>query len=239
MGRIPRWRWWLASLLTGRRSWSGYTLSSYPAGTPWWKRWFYTFKPPPAPPIRPFVRQPWMSPPDDELGVAVPMQRRVASGAQAVIVLTDCVAYTSGFFLGVGIRKKHEPEPVRFPGARGFSPPRPSDEMSLEVGVRFSDGRETARAGPGQSDAVSSWYRAWSEGQDPQAPDGPIIAMGSGGGGGKRWDMRYWVWPLPPDGPVTITCNWPAGGIPGGAVEVDGSAIRRAGRSSENLWSDA
>jgi hypothetical protein len=51
--------------------------------------------------------------------------------------------------------------------------------------------------------------------------------------------MRYWVWPLPPDGPVTITCNWPAGGIPGGVVEVDGSAIRRAGRSSENLWSDA
>lgn len=173
-----------------------------------------------------------MSSPDDELGVAVPMQHKLATGAEAVIVVTDCVAFTTGFTLRVGIRKKHEPEPMRFPTAQ------PSDEMSLEVGVRFSDGRETARAGTGPNDAVSSWYRAWSEGKDPPAPPGPIIGMGGGGGGGKRWDMHYWVWPLPPDGPMTITCRWPVGGISGGTVEVDGSAIRRAGLTSEKLWTD-
>jgi hypothetical protein len=173
-----------------------------------------------------------MSSPDDELGVAVPMQHKVASSAEAIVVLTDCVAFTTGFSLGVGIRKKHEPPPMPFPRAR------PSDEMSLEVGVRFSDGRETARAGHGPSEALGSWYRDWSEGKDPPAPIGPIIGMGGWGGGSKRWDMRYWVWPLPPDGPMTITCRWPAGGVPNGAVEVDGSAIRRAGLSSEKLWSE-
>lgn len=239
MERIPRWRWWLASLLTGRRSWNAYAYL-YPAGTPWWKRWWYRFKPPPGPPVRPFQRQEWMSPPEDELGVPVPMRHKVASSPEAVVVLTDCVAFTTGFYLGVGIRKRHEPKPVRFVGVRGLPPPRPSqpDEMSIEVGVRFSDGRETSRSRRGPADEVSSWYRAWSEGLDPPAPAGPIVSMGSGGGGGRQWDMRYWVWPLPSDGPMTVTCQWPTGSVPGGAVEVDGSAIKRAGLSSEKLWSD-
>jgi hypothetical protein len=180
-----------------------------------------------------------MGPPDDELGVAVPMQHRIASGEEAVVVLTACVAYTSGFSLGIGIRKKREPEPVRFPAAGGFPPPRPSepDEMSLEIGIRFSDGRETDRFGRGLSDEVTSWYRAWHEGQNPPTPAGPIIGPGGGGGGGRRWDMTYWIYPLPPDGPMTITCRWPAGGVPEGAVEVDGTAIRGAGLNSEELWS--
>lgn len=176
MQRMPRWRMWLANRLMGRRSgWSGYArLVSYPPNTPRWKRWWYVFKPPPAPPYRPVPRQPWMGPPDDELGVAVPMQLKVASSAEAVVVLTDCVAYTTGFSLGVGIRKKQEPEPIRFPQ------PRPSDEMSLEVGVRFSDGRDTARSGHGLSDEVSAWYRAWAEGQDPPMPTNPVIGMAGG-----------------------------------------------------------
>jgi hypothetical protein len=221
----------------GRRSWV--RLVSYPPDMPRWKRWWYRFKPPPAPPFRPVPRQPWMGPPDDELGVAVPMRHTVTSDAQAVVVLTDCVAFTTGFNLGVGIRKKHEPEPMRFPAVRGFSPPRAEpDEMTIEVSIQFSDGRETARSGHGLSDEVSAWYRAWAEGQDPPVPASPLIGMGGGGGGGKHWDMRYWVWPLPPDGPMSISCRWPAGGVPDGAVEVDGSAIRRAGLSSEKLWSD-
>src|SRR5260370_26830229 len=105
-----------------------------PADPPGWKGCWSRLRPPPAPSYRPFSRQPWMSSPDDELGVAVPMQHKLASSAEAVVVITDCVAYTTGFTLRVGIRKKHEPEPVRFPT------PQPSDEMSLEVGVRFSDG---------------------------------------------------------------------------------------------------
>ncbi len=236
MNTIPRWRVWLANALMGRRSWM--RLVSYAPNTPRWKRWWYRFKPPPAPPMRPVQRQPWMSAPDDELGVAVPMQHKVAVGADAVIVLTECVAYTTGFLLGVGIRKRREPEPIQLPARRGFAPPGPSDEMSIEVGIRFSDGRETAKSGPGPSDAVSSWWREWSEGKDPPPPAGPIVGMGGGGGGGRRWEMDYWVWPLPPDGPMTVTCDWPAGGVPKGEVSLDGAAIRRAGLNSEKLWSD-
>jgi len=38
-----------------------------------------------------------------------------------------------------------------------------------------------------------------------------------------------WTWPLPPDGPLELVCEWPAGGIPVTAIELDGTAIRAAG----------
>lgn len=173
-----------------------------------------------------------MGPPDDELGVTVPIRHQVASGDEAVLLVTDCVAYTTGFSLGLAIRKKHEPEPRQLP-ATG-----PSDEMALDLGIRFSDGREARMSGRGQSSPVIDWYRAWQEGQDLPTPPGPIIGPSSGGGGGRRWDMNYWIYPLPTEGPMTITCRWPVGGVPGGDVEVDGALIRRSGLSSDKLWSD-
>jgi hypothetical protein len=48
--------------------------------------------------------------------------------------------------------------------------------------------------------------------------------------------MQYWIWPLPRDGPVTISCEWPAGGIPFASQEFDGGAIGIAGESNTRLW---
>lgn len=225
MNRTAGWRWWLASALMGRRPLAMRAVF-VPVGTPAWKRWWYRFRPPtgyaPLPGSRPPVPT-WPEIPDDELGVAVPMQHVVASGDEAAVVLSSCVAYTTGFQLGVGIRKKRAPEPIRYPPGPRHAPP----EMSLDVGVRFSDGRESTSAGWGRGPTL----------KDPE-PAGPVIGRRSGGGGGRHWDMNYWVWPLPPGGPLTITCHWPAGGVPDGSVEVDGSAIREAGGRSQKLWSD-
>jgi len=77
-----------------------------------------------------------MSPPEDELGVPVPVQQVLTAGDEAVVVLSSCVAYTSGFQLGIAIRKKHEPPPLSNPRLHREMP-----EMRLDVGVRFADGR--------------------------------------------------------------------------------------------------
>jgi hypothetical protein len=29
----------------------------------------------------------------------------------------------------------------------------------------------------------------------------------------RRFDLSYWVWRLPPPGPITFACHWPACGI--------------------------
>jgi len=84
---------------------------------------------------------------------------------------------------------------------------------------------------------MSSYYEAFYEGRELPQPSGPLVQPQRGGGGGKRYDQTYWCWPLPPDGPITITVQWPAAGIALTTVEIDASAIRRAGLSSQNLWS--
>jgi hypothetical protein len=81
-----------------------------------------------------------------------------------------------------------------------------------------------------------AYYAAWREGRQPEVPPGPIIAHGSGGGGGKRWDWQYWVWPLPPEGPLTISCEWRAGGVPMSTIDLDGGAIHTAGGANKKFW---
>jgi hypothetical protein len=174
--------------------------------------------------------------PDDEIGVAVPMRRVLAATPDVVIAVTECVAYSTGFQLGIGIRRKLDLEPRIF-GMRGMQPRPPEPvEMTLELGVGFSDGRSSEHRGHRPSSVTMDYYRTIQEGGQPELPAGPVISGWNGGGGGKRWDMQYWIWPLPPDGPMTISCEWPAGGIPYASQEFDGRAIRMAGESNTRLW---
>ncbi len=90
--------------------------------------------------------------------------------------------------------------------------------------------------GTGPSRALMDYYREWSEGNDPPEPPGPVIGSMSGGGGGKHWDFNFFVWPLPPDGPVMVTCRWPARGLQTAGKELHGTAIRAAGLRSKGVW---
>ena len=181
---------------------------------------------PPGPP-------PWAGPPESELGVAVPLRTVLARQPGLVIALTDCVAYSNGFNFGIAIRSANELDHRSF----GFGPPSEADRAGrFEVRVRFADGRESTVTGHGPNPAVMAYYLAWQEGRELEVPAGPIIGQFGGGGGGKRMDFQYWVWPLPPDGPLSISCEWPKGGVASSWTEVDGDAIRDAGSTSTSVW---
>ncbi len=63
--------------------------------------------------------------------------------------------------------------------------------------------------------------------------------MQRGGGGGERaWDMRFWLWPLPPPGLLAFVAEWPLGGIALTRVEVDADPIVQAAAEAETLWPD-
>src|SRR5438093_1255431 len=55
-----------------------------------------------------------------------------------------------------------------------------------------------------------AYLHATRKGKDQAGAGRPIIGQQGGGGGGHPWDFHYFIWPLPPDGQVTITCKWPA-----------------------------
>lgn len=49
-------------------------------------------------------------------------------------------------------------------------------------------------------------------------------------------DEHYWVWPLPPPGPIDFVCGWPAMGIGATQVALDAGPIRDAATRSVELW---
>ena len=54
--------------------------------------------------------------------------------------------------------------------------------------------------------------------------------------GADSWEMEYWMWPLPTDGPLTFVADWPALGIHESSASVDGSALRQAATEAETVW---
>ena len=67
-------------------------------------------------------------------------------------------------------------------------------------------------------------------------PKGPVLEGGGGGGIGQRYDLYYWVWPLPPPGRLAFVCEWPALGIPLSRYEIDSALIRDAAARDAPLW---
>jgi hypothetical protein len=202
---------------------------------PFWRRWRYMFRPPPPLPADRVALSPppWAGPPESELGVAVPARTVLASQPSIVIALTECVAYSNGFTVGIALRSMHFLDH----GSVGFGPPmeRP-DDSALQIAIKFGDGREGAASGHGPNAEVMAYYKAWRDDIEPERPAGPVVSHRKGGGGGKVWDFEYWVWPLPPDGPLTVSCEWRSEGVAKTSKELDGTAIRLAGNTSKNLW---
>lgn len=178
-------------------------------------------------------RPQWSGPPEDEVGVAVAVRTVLISQPRMFIAVTDCVAYSNGFALSVAMRSKDEIPPHQM----GFGGPykEPDRGAGIQIGVRFSDGGETSE-GQTPSPALMNYYREWSEGKDPELPAGPVIVSSGGGGGGSTWNYTYFISPLPPDGPVMITCKWPARGLHAAGKSINGTAIRAAGQKSKSVW---
>lgn len=105
---------------------------------------------------------------------------------------------------------------------RGGSVPPPDD--LLRFGILYPDG--------------SKWTNlSWAFPGPEEEPVGPVVIGRGGSGGGDSWEMDYWLWPLPGDGPLTFVAEWPALGIEESAASVDGGALDQAAAEAEVVWS--
>jgi hypothetical protein len=193
------------------------------------------FEPPEPPPDSPepaFERKPWWTVPTNELGVSTGLRLVLARTEDAVVALLDAVAFTEGvaFTLSVLRRRPFEIDPFHHrstSSCRVGRPVRSSRPSSLRFGVQFADGRK----------ATTTGGRAVPAEGDP--PRGPLLFPSDGGGGGDRWDQSFWLWPLPPPGPVSFVVEWPSEGIEVTRHEVDAEPILEASKSSTRLWPES
>ena len=87
----------------------------------------------------------------------------------------------------------------------------------LRFGMAMSDGRRATFDG---------WRRPppmWDD-----TPDMVLLPRGGGGGSDRPWQMRFWLWPLPPPGDLTFAVEWASGDIPESVVTVDSAPFRDA-----------
>jgi hypothetical protein len=111
-------------------------------------------------------------------------------------------------------------------GPRSAGPLHPTDYSTPRFRVQFADGRQAAqsdeaglRSGRGPALVVSR-----SEGSSGGPDDGEDIRM------------TLWIWPLPPPGPVIVTCSWPSRGLGEARVVLDAHAIRAAASQAQPFW---
>jgi hypothetical protein len=103
----------------------------------------------------------------------------------------------------------------------------------LRIGFELADGSRVSNLGG---------WRAQATLMEPGSePVGPVLLPHAGGGGsstGGQVTMQpgYWLWPLPPPGPVRISCEWPLVEIALTTADIDGTAFVNAAEQARSLW---
>lgn len=145
----------------------------------------------------------------------------IGRSAGCVVAVRQVLAYPVGVEIGVEAHTRGSSSPdSMLPGPDYPFLPQP------RFRIRFADGREST-----QDDETGL-----------RGGLGPMLtsvgAEHSSGGPGGREDMRLtlWMWPLPPPGPLTVTCSWPERGFPDTDVVLDGDAIRAAADRAQPFW---
>jgi len=185
---------------------------------------FYSDAEPP-PPER--ARPAWMKPDN-----ALP---RIAA-IDVVMVHTDAVAiglsglwcYPSGFEFGVEVVLRQPDRRGRLSHAMHqvhmLEPGEPIPPEMLRIGLQFADGTKVTNL-PGPR-------RPYGHGE----PDKPILFGGGRGGSDRYQSHQFWVWPLPPPGPLTFVCEWPHFQIGETQTTIDAQVVLDAAARASSLW---
>jgi hypothetical protein len=117
--------------------------------------------------------------------VAVGDALLLAHADEVAVGITGIWVFETGFEFSLSSR-------FRRPGAalEDFT-----DRQSLHIGVQFADGRKAANVGRVPELAGE--------------PAGPIMRPKAMGGGRSYLERSYWVWPLPPVGPISLHASGP------------------------------
>jgi hypothetical protein len=180
--------------------------------------------PPPSPEPEPHVRTRWDGPPNNVLGIVVPVNLVLAQSAQAAVTVGSVAAYTDGFEFDYLIRSTDEELGQSLPEhlhRRQIGTDLP-DEL-FRFGIEFADGTRVT--------TVESRFPFGSTDRD-----GPGMVQRGGGGSLQRWEGKWWVTPLPPPGRLAFVCEWPAAGIALTRAEIDAGAILDAAAQAITLW---
>jgi hypothetical protein len=174
--------------------------------------------------VQPYWMPPWRGLPAGSLGVTVGLDAVIARSHIAVVRIPYVQVHPHG--MTVALERLVDPHVDGVPDMARGARLQPGQEDGFVLALRYADGRE------GATDLAR---------ERPSAEWPPHDEVVFGGGTGtslpNRSYWRYWVWPLPPAGPVEVRCRWPEAGIGEAVYELDGGPLREAAHRASELWS--
>jgi hypothetical protein len=183
-------------------------------------------EPPPEPPPR---RQPdWFGPPTGTLPGVAPLELLLARSDLAAVCITRISAYPNGFafeLLTVSAADASDDLDPHMMGFRHRGGRGSGVDTQLRLGVQFSDGSKATSVGAAPGFA----------GRD-ENPQAPVLHPQGGAGSPGSWRLGYWVWPLPPAGPLAFVCEWSAASIPLTRHEIDAQIVLDAAARAQEIF---
>jgi hypothetical protein len=172
----------------------------------------------------------WLNPPEDVLPGVVPMELIIGRSEQAVVMLAGLRAFPTGLAMNLAVRtrvrvKRFDLNDEVFDGPYRHDRDDDWRRDRLKWGFELADGRRATNVDP------------WVGGDPGSLPDHPVLSGGGGGGSDRSVDRDYWLWPLPPAGPLKIVCQWLKLGIEPTVSEIDGALAVAAAARSQPVWS--
>jgi hypothetical protein len=141
----------------------------------------------------------------------VPVELLVARTDTHAVLVGSLLVYSTGFDFDLAVRRR--------PGHPRHHEHRWGYDLRLEV--RFADGR-SADNDPRRRPRPSG----------DQPPDPPLLYQSTSGPDGGH----VWLWGLPPPGPLTFACEWPARQIPPSEAALDAGLVLEAAARATSLW---
>jgi hypothetical protein len=177
----------------------------------------------------------WLSPPENELPVPVPVTAVLARRPGVALCLRRIDVYRAGCMFALSTRASRQPDMTDEQWSElmdNFHPHRPfrrTAEDSLRVGVELPDG----------SKAIGGVmaHRYPFDGAEPQGPQ--LTVRGSGGGGSSEnfdYRMNAWLWPAPQAGSLRLVYDWTALGFDEGSITVETAPLISAQEDVRSIW---
>jgi hypothetical protein len=164
-------------------------------------------------------RHPQSGPPTDEVGMLALSSFILARTAEVVVAVRGITAYSDGLHVAVVvIFADHTRSEDLAYSLQEYS----RSPGRFRVGVAFADGRT---ATSGQRDAP-----------DVETAGAAQLKLLSSIQQGLLWTGEYWLWPLPPSGPLVVGCRWPDRGIAETLVQIDPTPLLTAAAQSRSVW---
>jgi len=171
--------------------------------------------------LREFQRR--MGPPENELPGAIAFHAVVGRTDQLVVAIIGADAYSTGISISIAVRLRHSDRSDLAHELFGHRRGGASGERLL-VGVAYPDGRTATNvSAPSFPDPLTG-------------PDQPTLAQAGGGGGGRSFNTRYWLSPLPPPGDLTIVVAWPGHDIDETHTPIPADLIAEGLAHNIELW---